>query len=67
MNAPRAEFRGEAVLAGLGPDEKAYARGFTAGHDDARDGMGMDHLALLEAGWYVAVYRAGYEAAQTWG
>jgi hypothetical protein len=63
----RAEFRGDAVLAGMTPDEKAYARGFTAGHDDAREGLAPDSTLAIEVSWYASGYRAGYAAVRAWG
>ena len=49
------------------PDEKAYARGFTAGHDDAREGLAGDSTLAIEVSWYASGYRAGYAAVRAWG
>lgn len=63
---PRAEFRGDAVLHGLPPDHKAFARGFTEGHDDARDDA-VDSTNMLGRDWYERGYRAGVESVRAWG
>jgi hypothetical protein len=63
----RAEFRGDAVFGGLSLEEKAYARGFTAGHDDARAGLERDSTVVVEVSWYASGYRAGYVAVTAWG
>ena len=55
------------MLAGMTPDEKAYARGFTAGHDDAREGLAPDSTLAIEVSWYASGYRAGYAAVRAWG
>jgi hypothetical protein len=70
MGAPvgvRAEFRGEATLAGLSPEYKAYSKGFTAGHDDARDGEAQDVSLATEQSYYASGYRDGYASAVAWG
>ena len=63
----RAEFRGDAVFGGLSLEEKAYARGFTAGHDDARASLSQDSTLAVESSWYANGYRAGYAAVTAWG
>lgn len=60
----RSEFNGEAVYEGLSDAERAYARGWSAGHDDGSEGVERDSTLAVEKSWYASGYRAGYEIAR---